>query len=95
MSDEYALVSKGKLKLKTDSEIKKKNKKKEMEKIERGAKEELDSIKTTAEERISQTRHLTKAEISYKKMQEKMVSTIRLFLWFILIDTFCITTGRR
>ncbi len=38
-----------------------------------GAQEELESIKTTAEEHNSQTRHLTKAELSYKKMQEKMV----------------------
>lgn len=39
MADEYALVSRGKLKLKTDSEIKKKKSKKhkkEKEKIERG-----------------------------------------------------------
>ncbi|KAG4079935.1 hypothetical protein HA402_006247 [Bradysia odoriphaga] len=76
MADEYALVSRGKLKLKTDSEIKKKkskkHNKKEKGKIERGAQEELESIKTTAEEHHSQTRHLTKAEVSYKKMQEKM-----------------------
>lgn len=40
MADEYALVSRGKLKLKTDSEIKKKkskkHNKKEKEKLERG-----------------------------------------------------------
>lgn len=38
-----------------------------------GAQEELESIKTSAAEHNSQTRHLTKAELAYKKMQEKMV----------------------
>lgn len=78
--DEYALVSKGKLKLKTDSEIKKKKKKKskksDKEKLERGAQEELESIKTAFDEHKSQARQLTKAELSYKKMQEKMVRNV-------------------
>lgn len=82
MSDEYDNVARGKLKLKTDSgKISKKHKKsKKNNKDERGIMEnpsrEKDCNSYTYEERIPkpQERQLTKAEISFKKMQTKMVS---------------------
>lgn len=47
----------------------------------------MESIKTSAAEHNSQTRHLTKAELSYKKMQEKMVRMLeRTTSIDILID---------
>ena len=74
MSDEYDHVSRGKLKLKTDGEIKKKKKKKKDKQLK-------DEIKNTSSECVEIAsgssgfeRPLTKAEISFKKMQEKMVS---------------------
>lgn len=75
MSDEYAKVSKGKLKLKSDSEISKKKKKKkdkdrEREKIANTSSETINIAPET-----STGRKLTKAEQSFKKMQDKMVST--------------------
>lgn len=70
MSDEYEHVARGKLKLKTDSnKISKKKKKKD--------KKEREKLELELEERqhIPQapTRQMTKAEQSFKKMQEKMV----------------------
>lgn len=72
MSDEYENVARGKLKLKTDSSKvskKKKKDKKNREKLER----ELEKQKQS---QIPQApaRQMTKAELSFKKMQEKMVS---------------------
>lgn len=81
MSDEYAKVSRGKLKLKTDGEIskkkkKKKDKEKEREKI---ANSDSSTIQINSEqESSSTTRKLTKAEMSFKKMQDKMVSYLHL-----------------
>lgn len=79
-ADEYSMVSKGKLRLKNDSEISKKKKKhkkhkrQELEKIERGAQEELDSIKSTTDAQNLKEMHITRAEQAFRKMQEKMVS---------------------
>uniref|UniRef100_U5EXI4 Putative family with sequence similarity 32 n=1 Tax=Corethrella appendiculata TaxID=1370023 RepID=U5EXI4_9DIPT len=74
MSDEYANVSKTKLKLKTDSEIKKKKKKKknkdkDKEKVEKEI-EQSETIQSSSSG--SSARKLTKAEESFKKMQEKI-----------------------
>lgn len=76
MSDEYDFVAKGKLKLKTDSNIskkkkKKKNKKKDQEKLEKGAQQMSDEGTRPA---IPSAPKMTKAEIAFKKGQEKMVS---------------------
>lgn len=85
MSDEYEHVSRGKLKLKSDSEIKKKKKKKSKdkeklrEKVEKALVEESHGSGSSgiSEQGRSQGappgRVLTKAEESFKKMQEKMV----------------------
>lgn len=70
MSDEYEHVARGKLKLKTDSskisKKKKKKDKKEREKLERELEERQHIPQAPA-------RQMTKAELSFKKMQEKMV----------------------
>lgn len=70
--DEYECVSRGKLKLKKDSDMKKKKKKKskskEKEKMEKVMIEKGDSSSNEAP-----VRQLTKAEISFRKKQEKMV----------------------
>lgn len=78
MGDEYDLVARGKLKLKTDSEKKKKkkDKKKEREQLERGVKE---SIEETRDNGKSNGLKMTKAEMAFKKQQEKMVNN-NLFL---------------
>jgi protein FAM32A len=73
---EYECVARGKLKLKSDGEVKKKKKKKDKdkeltkEKIEKVSSETIE-IKSPSG---SSGRQLTKAEVSFKKMQEKMVS---------------------
>uniref|UniRef100_A0A182QX66 Protein FAM32A n=1 Tax=Anopheles farauti TaxID=69004 RepID=A0A182QX66_9DIPT len=80
MSSEYQHVSKSKLKLKNDSDTKKKHKKKdkrkEKEKVIRAV---LEDPTARSDERHQKTpsttiqgRVLTKAEESFKKMQEKM-----------------------
>lgn len=79
MDDDYAQVARGPLKLKKDSEIKKKKKKKSKSKD----KEKMEKVlidKPPAEETQSKApvRPLTKAELAFKKMQEKIVSD-RLF----------------
>lgn len=83
MSDAYDLVARGKLKLKTDSESSKskkkrrKDKKNERERLERGVRQEQETI--DEEQRIAATpkvQQMTKAEMSFKKMQEKMVNKI-------------------
>lgn len=75
MSDEYAKVSRGKLKLKTDGEISKKKKKRKDKEKER---EKIAQIDSSQIEVRQETRKLTKAEESFKKMQDKMV----LFTYF-------------
>lgn len=77
MSDEYEQVARGKLKLKTDSnkvskkhKKHKKNKEKEHEKLER----EHEKLKNAQQ---APGRQMTKAELSFKKMQEKMVSKMK------------------
>ncbi|XP_050073433.1 protein FAM32A [Anopheles maculipalpis] len=88
MSDEYQHVSKSKLKLKNDSDAKKKHKKKDKkkdkEKIMRAVLEDPDQgakdRKRQQQQQDAQAgstsvaggRTLTKAEESFKKMQEKM-----------------------
>jgi len=69
MSDEYAKVSRGKLKLKTDGEISKKKKKKKDKEKEL---EKIAQIDSSQIEIRQETRKLTKAEESFKKMQDKM-----------------------
>lgn len=74
MSDEYEQVARGKLKLKTDSSKiskKKKKDKKNREKMERQSEEYNEKIQNIPQAPV---RQLTKAELSFKKMQEKMVS---------------------
>lgn len=74
MSD-YDCVARGKLKLKSDGEIKKKKKKKDKDKEK--IKEKIEKVSSDTIEIKSPSssgRQLTKAEISFKKMQEKMVS---------------------
>lgn len=81
MPDEYAKVAKGKLKLKTDGEMSKKKKKKkdkdrekELEKIAY-----VDSSTVQIGEPSTYERKLTKAEQSFKKMQDKMVRRFPAF----------------
>lgn len=68
MSDEYAKVARGKLKLRTDGELTKKKKKKRDKEKERDKVANID-ISTI------EVRKLTKAEESFKQMQDKMVSS--------------------
>lgn len=81
MSDAYDLVARGKLKLKTDCESsknkkkRKKEKKRERDRLERGVRQEQETY--DEEQRIAaapKVQQMTKAEMSFKKMQEKMVS---------------------
>lgn len=83
MSDEYQHVSKSKLKLKNDSDAKKKHKKKdkkkEKERVMRAVLEDPGKGEDRKQQQHSQAgasaaggRTLTKAEESFKKMQEKM-----------------------
>jgi len=84
-SSEYDMVSKGKLKLKTDSDHKKKkkkDKKKLKEKVEKTVETyEDDKLRNanTSNSYYDPTTHsasgrkLTKAELAFKAMQEKMV----------------------
>uniref|UniRef100_A0A182IXT5 Protein FAM32A n=1 Tax=Anopheles atroparvus TaxID=41427 RepID=A0A182IXT5_ANOAO len=78
MSNEYQHVSKSKLMLKNESEIKtkrsKKHKKKDKEKLIRAVMEEPPRTEKDQQAQAStgKTRVLTKAEESFKKMQEKM-----------------------
>ncbi|KAF2881418.1 hypothetical protein ILUMI_24758 [Ignelater luminosus] len=65
--DPYAMVSKGKLKLKNDSSIKKKKKHKDKKILEQVIK----TIETEEQEQKSDSKR-TKAEIAFQKMQEKM-----------------------
>lgn len=74
------MVARGKLKLKTDSESskskkkRKKDKKKERERLERGVRQEQETY--DEEQRIAavpKVQQMTKAELAFKKMQEKMV----------------------
>jgi hypothetical protein len=79
MPDEYENVSRGKLKLKIDCEIskkkkKKKNKDKDKEK-EKISNVDKDTIQINSSEGSNKSQLMyTKAELSFKKMQEKMVS---------------------
>lgn len=91
MSDEYASVARGKLKLKSDgcAELKKKSKKKkkDKEKLKASAEAVRDEMqeqsaggRTDGQPSGSAThRTLTKAELAFKKQQEKTVSGIFVF----------------
>lgn len=88
MSDEYDLVARGKLKLKTDSisskdkKKKKKEKKRERERLERGVRQEQETIDEEVRANAApKGATMTKAEMSFKKMQQKMVS----FAWLWLL----------
>lgn len=76
MSNEYDLVAKGKLRIKSDSSCeikkKKKHKKKDKEKLERVA-DQLEMSESTPTDSCKKL-NMTKAEMAFKKMQEKMVS---------------------
>lgn len=74
--DEYECVARGKLKLKKDSEIKKKKKKKSKNKDKEKLMEKVMIEKPESDSNSNEppVRQLTKAELSCKKMQEKMVS---------------------
>lgn len=75
MADEYEKVSRGKLKLKTDGDGSKKRKKKKRDRErERESIANVDSSVIQITEPTSSGRPLTKAEESFKKMQDKMVS---------------------
>lgn len=75
MSDEYDNVARGKLKLKTDSnkvsKNKKKKDKKDREMVEREIEEQM---RKAASAEQPQSRTMTKAEMAFKKMQNKIVS---------------------
>lgn len=85
MSDAYDLVARGKLKLKTDSESsknikkKKKDKKRERERLDRGVRQEQETY--DEDQRIAsapKVPKMTKAEMSFKKMQDKMVMVMKM-----------------
>lgn len=67
--DEYACVTKSKLKIKTDSGIKKKKKKKSHKDTDKVIEQE---VKEQIKQQID-TDKRTKAEIAFQKMQDKMV----------------------
>ncbi|XP_037824786.1 protein FAM32A [Lucilia sericata] len=74
MSDEYACVSKSKLKLKNDGGIKKKKKKskdKDKDK-EREALQQTLQQQQSGGSKAKPERQLTKAELAFKQQQEKM-----------------------
>lgn len=83
MSDEYSKVARGKLKLKTDGEISKKKKKKD-KKREKEAAANIDrETIQISEPSSSSERKLTQAELSFKKMQDKMVWKSLLREWYV------------
>lgn len=71
MSDDYEHVARGKLKLKTDSNKVSKKKKKQDKKERAKLEHEYETMKNLPQ---PPERQMTKAELSFKKMQEKMVS---------------------
>lgn len=73
MPDEYEKVARGKLKLKTDGEISKKKKKKRDKEKELEKVAYVDPSTVQIAEPSAYERKLTKAEQSFKKMQDKMV----------------------
>jgi protein FAM32A len=71
--DEYAVHSKGKLRLKTDNEkSKKKKKKRDKERIEKNVTTNEIPREIIQISEPSGGSRFTKAELSFKKMQEKM-----------------------
>lgn len=103
MSDEYENVSRGKLKLKTDTgRVDKKHKKRSKKAISSSSKEEELILMNPCREKDSNTcnyqerapkapeRQLTKAELSFKKMQAKIVSTILTFFLSLQCISFVV-----
>lgn len=80
------MVAKGKLRIKSDSSCeikkKKKHKKKDKEKLERVA-DQIDGSESTPHDSCKKL-NMTKAEMAFKKMQEKMVSCFRESLSILL-----------
>lgn len=78
MADEYEYVARGKLTLKTDSskvsKKKKKKDKKNREKFERELEEQMSKYEQNSSSQPSQRPTMTKAEMAFKKMQDKIVS---------------------
>lgn len=70
--DPYAQVARGKLTLKKDAGIKKKKKKKDKKILEQVTKT-IETTETTEPKQQGSSR--TKAEMAFKRMQEKMVNT--------------------
>lgn len=70
--DPYAVAAKGKLKLKSDTTIKKKKKKKDKKIVEQVTKT-IESEERVEESKSKQNK--TKAELAFLQQQEKMVST--------------------
>lgn len=80
--DAYAQAVRGKLKLKTDGKAavdnskkkkkKKKSKKEVEERMRQGAQEELAAAKSSRAEQVASEQHITKAELAFRKMQERM-----------------------
>lgn len=88
MSDEYEHVARGKLKLKTDSsKVSKKKKKKDKKNREQMEREHETNYSNEKLNNIPQApvRTMTKAELSFKKMQEKMVS-IEIYTLFFFTE---------
>lgn len=81
MSDEYEHVARSKLKLKSDSKTiskKKKKDKKNREKLEREHENNQHQETLNGSQSAASGRTMTKAELSFKKMQEKMVCCLHL-----------------
>lgn len=72
--DPYALVSRGKLKIKGDQVVKKKKKKDKEKKLLEQVKVTANEGKIEEENEISSDSKKTKAELTFIKMKEKMVS---------------------
>lgn len=70
--DEYACVNKAKLRIKNDSGVSKKKKKKSNKETEK-------LVETEIKQQVNQDKR-TKAEIAFQKMQEKNVSPIIILI---------------
>lgn len=81
--DPYAVVAKGKLKLKSDSGIKKNKKRKEKKFLEKVNKA-IENEEQVVEKSDAKQQTKTKAELAFLQQQEKMVSTLKTILYFIV-----------
>lgn len=82
--DPYAVPSKGKLKLKCDSGIKKKKKHKDKKLIEKVSK----AVEAEADEHIpvQNQQKKTKAELAFIQQQETMVRNKHIFVFFCAVS---------